>query len=146
VSGIPDPAAGLVIRYSYLWSDEHRQGRNEGYKNRPCAVIVVIENIAGGDVVVVLPITHTPPRDPSLAMEIPHTVKERIGLDDARSWVVLDEANRFLWPGMDIAPTVAGDMASIVYGALPANFVLKLRSSFFALLKAKRVRLIPRDE
>ena len=35
------PAAkpGLVIRYSYLWYREHLEGREEGQKDRPCAII-----------------------------------------------------------------------------------------------------------
>jgi hypothetical protein len=32
---LPKPEPGLVIRYSYLWHDEHRQGREEGVKDRP---------------------------------------------------------------------------------------------------------------
>ena len=32
-------------------------------------------------------------------MEIPLATKARLGLDDARSWIVLNEANRFIWPG-----------------------------------------------
>jgi hypothetical protein len=46
--------------------------------------------------VTVLPITHTPPDATALAVEIPHPVKRRLGLDDARSWVILTAANRFV--------------------------------------------------
>jgi len=45
--------------------------------------------------VTVLPISHTPPANPALAVEIPHETKRRLGLDDERSWIVLTEANRF---------------------------------------------------
>ena len=37
----PEPAPGLVIRYSYLWAEQHRGGQEEGVKDRPCAVILV---------------------------------------------------------------------------------------------------------
>jgi hypothetical protein len=28
----PEPVPGLVIRYSYLWAEEHRRGQEEGVK------------------------------------------------------------------------------------------------------------------
>ena len=34
------PKPGEVIRYSYLWHDEHRAGQEEGRKDRPCAVVM----------------------------------------------------------------------------------------------------------
>jgi hypothetical protein len=67
----PEPAPGLVIRYSYLWAQEHHRGQEEGVKDRPCAVILVTLNEDGERVVTVLPISHTLPTDPSLAVEIP---------------------------------------------------------------------------
>ena len=45
----------------------------------------------GDRVVTVLPITHSVPADPELAVEIPAAVKRRLRLDDDRSWVVLTE-------------------------------------------------------
>jgi hypothetical protein len=59
------------------------------------------------------------PLYPALAVEIPHATKRRLGLDDARSWVVLTEANRFAWPGPDVRCAQAGDLASVAYGELP---------------------------
>ncbi|MGE3477663.1 MAG: hypothetical protein AB7H70_17820 [Rhodospirillaceae bacterium] len=37
----PAPVPGLVIRYSYLWRDEFLKGREEGVKDRPCALVLV---------------------------------------------------------------------------------------------------------
>ena len=37
---LPRPVPGLVVRYSYLWLDEHRRGREEGVKDRPCAIVL----------------------------------------------------------------------------------------------------------
>lgn len=45
----------------------------------------------------------------------------RLGLDDERSWVVLTEANRFVWPGPDLRPLRFGDAASIAYGPYPRD-------------------------
>ncbi len=32
---LPVPKPGLVIRYSFLWSNEHAAGATEGIKDRP---------------------------------------------------------------------------------------------------------------
>lgn len=93
-----------MIRYSYLWHSEYLRGQEEGVKDRPCAVVLLLQNEDGDDIVTVLPITHTPPSrsDADLAIEIPPVTKRRLGLDDERSWVVPTEANRFVWPGPDL--------------------------------------------
>src|SRR6266481_1671400 len=58
----------------------------------------------GDRVVTVLPISHPPPADPELAVELPAATKRRLGLDDERSRVIFTEANRFLWPGPHLRP------------------------------------------
>lgn len=142
----PKPVQGLALRYSYLWQAEHRHGQEEGVKDRPCAVILVVNTAAGDDVVTVLPITQTPPPTPALAVEIPHMTKQRLGLDAGRSWVVLTEANRFVWPGPDLRPLIPGDPGSVAYGLLPNALMNEIRLKFIALLKAKRSRAVPRTE
>ena len=92
----PVPRPGLVIRYSYLWEREARAGQEEGVKDRPCAIILVVLRDGETPVVRVLPVTHSAPLDPAGALEIPLPTKQRLGLDSERSWVVLDEANDFL--------------------------------------------------
>jgi hypothetical protein len=142
---LPTPEPGLVIRYSYLWSAEHREGKDEGVKDRPCAVILVTEDEEQGKVVTVLPITHTPPGDEKLALEIPAATKKRLGLDDNPSWIVLTEANRFIWPGPDLRPSVAGDLESVAYGELPEKLFFDMRNKFIAILKAKQAKLVARS-
>ncbi len=44
------------------------------------------------------------PHDPNVAVEIPLRVKEHLGLDSERSWVILEEVNIFTWPGFDLRP------------------------------------------
>lgn len=143
---LPRPVPGLVIRYSYLWHAEYRQRREEGVKDRPCAVVLVVRDQAGDDIVTVLPVTHSPPPDPANALEIPQATKQRLGLDSERSWIVLTEANRFLWPGPDLRPSVPGDAASVAYGLLPRAFFLQLRERFVAQLKRAAVRAVGRTE
>lgn len=142
---LPEPIPGLVIRYAYLWREEHQRGREEGVKDRPCAVILVTTNEADARVVTVLPITHTPPTHPALAVELPAATKRRLGLDDERSWVVLSEVNRFIWPGPDLRPVVAGDSASVAYGELPAVLFREIKTKLTEALAARLVRVVPRS-
>ncbi|HEY5239121.1 MAG TPA: hypothetical protein VIJ62_12125 [Rhizomicrobium sp.] len=142
---LPAPVSGLVIRYSYLWQSEHERGQEEGVKDRPCAVILVTKQSDGDEIVTVLPITHTPPRNSAFAMEIPAPTKLRLGLDSERSWVVLTEANRFIWPGPDLRP-VGGKLDSVAYGLLPQAFFIQLRDRFIAILKAGHAKAIARSD
>ena len=96
---LPQPVPGLVIRYSYLWHAEHLEGREEGKKDRPCAIVAAIRSDESGSTrVLVLPITHRPPERAALAIEIPAKVKRHLRLDDAPSWAILTEWNEFVWP------------------------------------------------
>ncbi|MBU6297372.1 MAG: type II toxin-antitoxin system PemK/MazF family toxin [Alphaproteobacteria bacterium] len=143
---LPRPVPGLVIHYSYLWLEEHRRGREEGIKNRPCAIILTTQNDDSDEIVTVLPITHAPPNDLAKAMEIPLATKRRLGLDSERSWVVLSEANRFAWPGPDLRPTMSGDASSIAYGLLPEKLFGQMRERFVALVKRAGARAVDRTD
>lgn len=66
-----EPKVGWVFRYSYLWHSQHLQGREEGEKDRPALVLAIVATLEkGAPVVRVLPITHSPPSDPSEAIEL----------------------------------------------------------------------------
>jgi hypothetical protein len=141
----PTPVPGLVIRYSYLWASEHARGQEEGIKDRPCAIVLLtVTGEADERVVTVLPITHSQPADLRLAIEIPHATKRRLGLDDARSWVVLAEANRFVWPGPDLRPAIPGDADSVAHGLLPYALFETVRLTFISALKARIAHTVPR--
>jgi hypothetical protein len=143
---LPAPVPGLVIRYSYLWRAEYSRGQEEGVKDRPCAVVMVVTNDQGGDVATVLPITHTPPAESSTAIEIPHATKQRLGLDDERSWIVLAEANRFAWPGPDLRMAVTGDPESVAYGLLPRALSKELSKRFADAIEARLAGVVLRTE
>jgi hypothetical protein len=140
----PVPHAGLVIRYSYLWEREARQGREEGVKDRPCAIVLVLLRQGEHPIVRVLPVTHAAPADAADALEIPRATKERLGLDSDRSWVVLTEANDFIWPGPDLRPAVNGDPSSVAYGVLPPGFMRVLRERLLQRWREKRVAVTRR--
>ncbi len=116
---LPEPESGLVISYSYLWRNEHRAGKREGAKNRPCAIVLVVKDESDGrKKVTVAPITHTPPANPDAAIEVPPKVKQHLGLDSKRSWIILDDFNEFIWPGYDLRP-ISGGTGKYAYGFLP---------------------------
>lgn len=144
---VPVPAAGLVIRYSYLWHSEHSEGREEGLKDRPCAIVAAVRTDEAGETrVLVIPITHSPPVASSDAVEIPPLIKEQLGLDATRSWIVLSEWNNFAWPGPDLRPVPGADPASVAYGFLPPRFFNAVRGRFLELARQGRARGVKRTE
>ena len=149
MAGFPEPEVGLVISYSYLWKEEEEQGLVEGRKDRPCAIVLTIEVPAAESnrrkQVIVAPITHSAPRDPNVAVEIPPRVKEHLGLDGERSWVILDEVNIFTWPGFDLRPIRRGE-TRIDYGLLPPKFFDRLIEKFKELRSQGKVGGASRDE
>jgi hypothetical protein len=126
---------GWIFRYSYLWDWQHREGREEGDKDRPCLVLaIVMVTEAGAPVVRVLPITHAPPVDPADAIEIPAALKSRLRLDHERSWIVLTESNRFVWPGPDLRSV---DSDAGYYGALTSGLFAEVKRRFVAIARGE---------
>lgn len=127
----PAPHPGLVISYAYLWQEENRRGQEEGVKARPCAIILRRQVLEDNTIVVVLPVTHTPPINAADALQLPDALKAHLGLDNDRSWIVLSELNEFLWPGPDMR-SIPGDSKRYDYGVLPPKFFRQLQEAFFA--------------
>ncbi len=139
---IPDPQPGLVISYAYLWQREATQGRDEGTKYRPAVVVLAVESKgAHGKTVLVSPITHRAPDDPTVAVEIPPQTKHRLGLDTDRSWIVVSEVNRFEWPGPDLLPVAPGQWA---YGYLPAGLFRRVRDRLTDAARHRRLGQVRR--
>ena len=143
---LPKPHPGLVVRYSYLWHSEHEAGREEGVKDRPCAVVLATTEADGREIVTVLPITHSEPKIKELAVEIPAVVKKRLGLDAARSWIMIDEANRFTWPGPDLRPARRGERSTVAHGVLPPRLFEVVKARFLAAARLRRARVVKRTE
>ena len=142
---LPAPVPGLVIGYAYLWRDEALAGREEGRKDRPCVIILSVENKDGQVVVTVAPITHSQPTTPENVVEMPAATKSRLGLDAARSWIVASDLNRFVWPGVDLRPTRRG-ATEYAYGLLPAALYREVRDKVLSLAKAGRAAMTARQE
>ena len=140
----PAVQLGLVLRYSFLWSDEARQGQTEGAKDRPCAVIVAINGADGTQQVAVVPITHAPPRAGQPHVALTAAECREAGLDLGPHWVVVDEVNSFIWPGHDLR-LIAGQ-ARYDYGQLPKGALRRIVAAVLAL-QAQRAgpRMTQRD-
>jgi len=143
---LPTPEAGLVVGYAYLWKAEYEQGREEGMKNRPCAIVLMANDEEGELIVTVVPITHTPPDRPDEAVEIPLPTKRRLGLDTERSWIVVNEVNRFVWPGPDLRPVSSGEPDRFDYGVLPPSLYRQVRERLQACAKAQRLHAVYRTD
>jgi hypothetical protein len=143
---LPSPEPGLVIRYSYLWLREHREGREDGIKDRPYAIVLAARDSGDHAHVLVVPVTHTPPAALAEALELPAAIKQHLGFDSERSWIVLNESNLFEWPGPDLRRVGDRDDGSVEYGFLPPRFFAELRRRFVALETAARSRRVRRTE
>ena len=142
---LPPPRVGLVIRYAFLWSYEAARGSEEGRKERPCAIVVATRPLAGGEMrVIVAPVTHDPPADPSLAIELPPDVRRALGLDAARQWLRFEELNRFTWPGFDVRP-VPGAGGRWAYGMLPQALFEQVRQGILRRQSERALRVQDRD-
>jgi hypothetical protein len=143
---LPRPEPGLVLSYAYLWRHEHNRGLEEGLKARPCAVVLAAQTQEGKTMVTVAPITHRPPSDPTRAILLPAAVKRHLGLDEEASWIIVDEVNRFAWPGPDLRPVSRHDVDQFAYGFLPEDLFDTLRALMLALFRAATLRVTPRSE
>ena len=141
------PAPGRVVHFGYLWRRQRDRGRVEAAKDRPCVVLFVdVETVPGRELVSVLPITHSPPRSPGDALELPAPTKRRLGLDEARSWVVVTESNEFTFPGYDLRAVPDGRAD---YGTLSGVQLRALAAAFDAHMDgepADRPARVNRDD
>jgi hypothetical protein len=130
------PQVGAVICFRYLWQREFAAGLVEGAKARPCLVIAVEPERGEGPAqpwITVVPITHRVPAH-AAAIAVPAETKRRLRLDDDLSWIVLGEANAFLWPGYDVHP--APGSQSWLYGYVGRGLFTAVRRKLMDLLQA----------
>jgi len=142
---IPEARPGLVFRYEYVWKRQSRAGRETAEKERPACIVVALNREGGDTRVLVVPITHSPPRQGEPAIELPPTVKTHLGLDDSRSWVILSEANVDVWPSPDMRP-IPGHPGRFDYGLLPLKLLNHIRETVLAAVAAKRLGVVEREK
>lgn len=142
---LPVPEPGLVISYAYLWRHEQAAGRAEGKKIRPCVIVVKVAHSREGiPIVSVAPITTKPPDPNAAAHELPAAVCRHLGLDAARSWVVLNELNQFGWPGFDLHP-IPGSKNRFSYGFIPPRLFAQIVTEIRNVWRTQRGKIIGRD-
>lgn len=133
---LPEPKPGLVIRYDYLWSREAAAGRDQG-KERPACLVAASDSSLRPRFVVILPITHVPPGDDTVGIEIPAKVRQALGLDDAQSWVIVSEYNVDEWPNGGLAP-LPGRSGVFSYGFIPPRLFAQVKERFLELSEQRR--------
>lgn len=136
----------MVLCYAYLWHTEAEQGRDEGVKDRPCAIVLTSEDADGETLVTVVPITHRRPDNPDKAVAIPAATKLRLGLDGEPAWVVISETNTFAWPGPDLRPVSREVPDNFVYGVLPPSLFAKVRDKLTEHYRRRWHRGVRRTE
>jgi hypothetical protein len=130
----PDPEAGLVIRYDYLWDSRKQKGHQVG-ELRACVVVFV----APKDRVVVCGITHSElaPKEWRVYLDDEH--REELGLD---GWIDCSEVNELSWSDPGIEPTEDGHWAyGYVSDAVADEVLSKVRSQ----LDPPQIKWIERD-
>lgn len=137
-----DPKPGLVVRYDYLWSREAATGRQQG-KDRPTCLVAATDSSTKPRYVVLLPITHSPPDDATIGIEIPAKVKQAIGLDDAPSWVIVSEYNVDEWPNAGLTP-IPGRPGTFSYGFIPPGLFAQIKSRFLSLARQSKSNAVRR--
>lgn len=106
-------------------------------------VVARIEQKAG-TLILVAPVTHAAPGKAEDAVEIPANVKKQLRFDRERSWIVVNELNRFIWPGPDIRPVPGSDAP--YYDALPDWLFEQVRRAVLEQAAAGRVKVTKRTE
>src|SRR5216684_1457120 len=128
----------MVVRYSFLWSDEARAGMAEGRNDRPCVVITAVKRDRDGRFRVrVLPITDRP-AGPDRSIALPPKLKRHLGLDADASWIVLDEVNEFFWPGVDLRPVSRLKPGVWTFGVLPTEIFDEIRTKLRQIVQQRR--------
>lgn len=59
---------------------------------------------------------------------------------------MVNEANRFVWPGPDLRPAIRGDVDSVVFGQLPNKLFLEIRTKFVSALRKGAAQAVQRTE
>lgn len=106
-------------------------------------VVLATTQTRGGTQLIVAPVTHSVPDVQAAAVEMPANVKHDLGLDRERSWIVITEANRFMWPGPDVRPLQDG---SPLHGAVPDWLFVQVRSAIRELAGRGKVKITRRTE
>lgn len=142
-----EPKPGLVVRYDFLWKEDHDAGQFSG-KDRPCAIILIMDADAGqGRRAVLCPITHSAPGPQETAVKIPPKVAAHLGLDDEQSWIKTDQVNRFKWPAGQIPAGISPDRkGNWVLGELPRSLAEQAFNQVRDKDRSRTLKMVERQD
>jgi hypothetical protein len=92
------------------------------------------------------PITHAAPGADDAAVEIPAKTKERLNLDSERSWVIVSEVNRFVWPGPDLRPISRTQPDRFDFGVLPPRLFGEIKAKLAECATSQRLQMVARTD
>jgi uncharacterized protein YifN (PemK superfamily) len=143
------PQVGDVIRYDFLWKEQHDKGHIDGAKDRPCTVVVASSQREDGSRFVVLaPITHSPPKGREQSIPVPAKVSKHLGLDSDQSWIRTHEVNVLTWPDgrFPYGLTKAKNPDQWKFGELPEALAKQVFADVDRQRRARTLRQVNRDE
>lgn len=144
---LPEPQAGMVIHYEYLWAREHDKGWKRAEKIRPCVILAVVEGKESQDkTVYVSPLTHTAPFHPEESIQLAPETSRRIGLDCHDKWLMCNEVNKFTWPGALVRRVPYSSPTAYVYGMLPECVLKEARCKLKAFNNNHALHFVARPE
>ena len=146
---LPDLDLGLVVQYEYLW--HRRKDAETADKDHPACVVATFKRKPPGNAnpeaeldqyVVYLPISHSPPNDDQVGIELSDHAKRKAGLDSAPQWLLISECNIDLWP-QDLR-NLPRQPGRFHYGHLPPSEFRRIRDEFVERYNAKKVSQVRR--
>lgn len=143
---LPAPKVGMVVNYEYIWARQFRDGfkPEDVVKIRPCAILAVVEG-KDDTTVYVSPMTHTAPYHPERSIKLGEDTSRRLRMDCNSTYLMVDEVNKFTWPGDGLRRVFNRGAASYSFGNLPEAVLLEARSKLKAFNASKALSFVPRD-
>ena len=132
----PEPEPGFVVRHDYRRTHEAAAGCDRG-RDRPAWLVAASDSRTGPRFVLLLPITRMWPVGDTIGIEIPTKVKQAIGLDDARNWVIISEHTVDEWPNAGLSP-VPGKPGTFGYGFIPPGLFAPIKAGFLELARQNK--------
>jgi mRNA-degrading endonuclease toxin of MazEF toxin-antitoxin module len=142
---LPVPVPGLVIRYGFLWVDEHAAGLEHGRKDRPCVVVISVLRDENETTVVVAPITHRPPGNIGDALEVPRR-EEEPGPRSRRLVDRLEPVESLHLAGAGFAPCASLGAQALQLWLSAERLLSWLRDRVDAIATSRRISIVPRTD
>ena len=142
-----EPTPGLVIYYDFLWKEESDQGRMDGRKDRPCAIVLRSDLQEDGSCKVLLcPITHAPIAEDETGIQLPLRVARHLGLDEEPQFIKTHQLNQVLWSAQSlpygVVPNKNGEWTC---GEIPRALGQAVFDQILENVRTKKLRKVDRE-